>query len=115
MRNYVQPGGAIDVTAPAALTSGQGLLIGNLFGVVKGDAANGAAAVLQTEGVFTLKKATGTINAGVRVFWDDTAKRVTTTATSNMCIGWHVGVAANSGADNTDILVKLGGPNAVAA
>ena len=115
MKNYVQPGGAIDITAPAALTSGQGLLLGNLFGVVEGDAASGTAAVLQTEGVVILKKATGTINAGVRVFWDDTAKRVTTTAASNTCIGWHVGLAANTGADNTDILVKLGQPNALAA
>lgn len=115
MKNYVQAGDAIDIIAPANITAGQGLLIGDLFGVVLADAASGAPAVIQTEGVFTLRKATGTINAGVRVFWDDTAKRVTTTAASNRCIGWHVGTAANTGADNTEILVKLGGPNAVAA
>lgn len=115
MKNYVQAGDAIDIIAPANITAGQGLLIGDLFGVVLADAASGAPAVIQTEGVFTLRKATGTINAGVRVFWDDAAKRVTTTAASNRCIGWHVGTAANTGADNTEILVKLGGPNAVAA
>lgn len=115
MKNYVQAGDAIDIIAPANITAGQGLLIGDLFGVVLADAASGAPAVIQTEGVFTLRKATGTINAGVRVFWDDTARRVTTTAASNRCIGWHVGLTANAGADNTEILVKLGGPNAVAA
>jgi predicted RecA/RadA family phage recombinase len=115
MKNFVQAGDAIDITAPAALTAGQGLLLGDIFGVVAADAASGAPAVLNTEGVFTLRKATGTINAGVRVYWDDTAKRVTTTATSNRCIGWHVGLAANAGADNTDILVKFGQPNALAA
>jgi len=115
MKNYSQAGDAIDIIAPAALTAGQGLLLGDIFGVVASDAASSAAAVLHTEGVFTLRKATGTINAGVRVFWDDTAKRVTTTTTSNRCIGWHVGTAANAGADNTEILVKLGQPNALAA
>ena len=115
MKTYVQDGNAIDILALAALTAGQSLLVGDLFGVVLADAANGAAAVIQTSGVFTLKKATGSIGVGARVFWDDTAKRVTTTTTSNRCIGWHVGTAANAGADNTDILVKLGGPNAAAA
>lgn len=115
MKTYVQAGDAIDITAPAALTAGQGLLIGSLFGVVAADAANGAAAVLYTEGVFSLRKAVGSIGAGVRVFWDDTAKRVTATSTSNTCIGWHVGTAANAGADNTEILVKLGAPNASGA
>ena len=115
MKIYVQDGYAIDILAPANITAGQSLLVGDLFGVVLADAASGAAAVIQTSGVFTLRKATGSIAVGARVFWDDTAKRVTTTATSNRCIGWHVGLAANAGADNTDILVKLGGPNAVAA
>jgi predicted RecA/RadA family phage recombinase len=115
MKNYVQDGDAIDILAPAALTAGQSLLVGDLFGVVLADAASGAPAVIQTSGVFTLPKATGSIAVGVRVFWDNTAKRVTTTATSNRCIGWHVGTAANAGAADTDILVKLGRPNAVAA
>lgn len=115
MKNFVQPGDAIDITAPANLTSGQGLLVGNLFGVVAADAASGASAVLYTEGVFTLRKAAGSIGPGIRVFWDNAASRVTATATGNTCIGWHVGTAANAGADNTEILVKLGSPNAAGA
>lgn len=115
MKTYVQDGNAIDILAPAALTAGQSLLVGDLFGVVLADAASGAPAVIQTSGVFTLRKATGSIGVGARVFWDDSAKRVTTTAASNRCIGLHVGLASNTGGDNTEILVKLGAPNAVAA
>lgn len=115
MKTYVQDGYAIDIVAPANITAGQSLLVGDLFGVVLADAASGAPAVIQCSGVFTLRKATGTITVGARVFWDDSAKRVTTTAASNRCIGWHVGLVSNTGGDNTDILVRLGGPNAVAA
>lgn len=116
MKNHVQRGSAITVIAPSGgVVSGQALLVGDLFGVCLHDAAQTLPVVMETEGVFTLKKATGTINPGVRVFWDDTAKRITTTTTSNRCVGWHVGTVANTGGDNADILVKLGRPNAVAA
>jgi len=115
MKTYVQDGNAIDILAPAAVTAGQSLLVGDLFGVVLADAASGAPAVIQTSGVFTLRKATGSIAVGARVFWDDTAKRVTGTLASNRCIGYHVGLTANAGGDNTEILVLLGRPNAVAA
>jgi predicted RecA/RadA family phage recombinase len=62
-----------------------------------------------------LAKATGVaISEGVRVFWDDTNKNVTTTAASNNCIGWAVG-PGNYAAGATEILVRLGRPNATAA
>lgn len=114
MKNFVQRGDAVTVVAPSNVTSGQMILIGDLVGVCLSDAASGALVNIQTEGVVIARKATGTINPGVRVFWDNTAGRVTTTTTSNRCIGWHVGTVANTGADNTEILVKFGGPNAVA-
>jgi len=39
MKNFVQPGKTITLTAPYAVTSGDGLLVGSVFGVAAGTAA----------------------------------------------------------------------------
>lgn len=39
MRNYIQPGDNLTLNAPAAVISGQGVQIGDLFGVANGDAS----------------------------------------------------------------------------
>ena len=41
MKNYVQPGNTITLTAPYAVTSGDGLLVGAIFGVAAGTAILG--------------------------------------------------------------------------
>lgn len=115
MKNFVQAADTITVTAPADVLSGAGMIVGLMFGVASSDALSGASVEMATEGVFTLPKATGvSIGEGVRVFWDNTAKNVTTTATSNNCIGWAVGVGGYASGDTT-LKVRLGGPNALAA
>jgi len=107
MQNFVQSGDAITMLAPATVVAGAGVLVGALFGVAMSDAASGAPVVLQTTGVVTLAKAAGTINPGVRLFWDDSAKRVTTTVTSAFPVGYHVGTVANSAAAGEPITVLL--------
>lgn len=115
MKTFEQRGETVTVTAPATVVSGQGVLVGDLFGAALSGAASGALVEIQTEGVVTLPKVSGTgINEGVRVFWDNTAGNVTTTTSSNRCIGWAVG-PGNYAAGATSIKVKLGRPNAVAA
>lgn len=39
MKNYVQPGESITLTAAAAASSGEGVLVNSLFGIASGDAA----------------------------------------------------------------------------
>jgi predicted RecA/RadA family phage recombinase len=113
--NKVGETDVITVAAPASVVSGQGVLVGLLFGVAIHAAASGANLAMMTEGVFRLPKATGVaINEGVRVFWDNAAGNVTTTATSNNCIGWAIG-PGNYASGATEILVRLGRPNATAA
>lgn len=98
MKNFVQDGDTLTLAAPYALTSGQGFLVGSLFAVANADAANGATVEGSTEGVFDLAKATGQAwTQGVKVYWDNTAKNVTTTLTSNTLIGVAT-AAAVSGA-----------------
>lgn len=115
MRNFVKEGDTLAVTAPAAIASGQGVLVGQLFGVATGAAASGAVVEVVVEGIVTLPKATGAaINEGVRVFWDNAAGNVTATATGNMCIGLAVG-PGNYASGATTINVKLAQPNAAGA
>lgn len=107
MKNYIQPGDTISLPAPANVVSGAGVLVGALFGVATHGALSGALVELQTTGVVTLNKAAGSIAVGARLFWDDTAKRVTTTVTSAFPVGYHVGVAANAAAAGEPITVLI--------
>ncbi|WP_353641371.1 DUF2190 family protein [Mesorhizobium sp. WSM2239] len=96
MKNFVQKGENLTVTAPYAVSSGDGVLKGSIFGVAAGDAESGAEVDLVTVGVFKLPKvSTDVMAVGDVVYWDDTAKLVTTTATDNTMIGVSVATAGN--------------------
>ena len=107
MKTYVAPGHSITVTAPSGgVTSGQGLLIGTLFGIVQADALEGADAELLTEGVVEVAKTSALqIDVGDRLFWDATNKVVNKTATAQVCVGIAVSAAANPSAT---VKMKLG-------
>lgn len=106
MKNYVQPGDNIPVAAPSGGTvSGNGYLIGSMFGVAAATADAGAEVNLATRGVYTLTKVSAQAwTVGAKVYWDDTNKNVTTTASGNTLIGVAVAVAANPSATG---LVRL--------
>lgn len=92
MKNFVQPGDSLAMAVPYAggVIAGQGMLVGALFGVAAVDGAQNAVIEGATDGVFDLTKEPAlAITAGARVFWDNTNRRITTTATSN----YHVGLA----------------------
>lgn len=99
MKNYIQPGNQITVAAPELIASGDGVLIGALFGVANGDAPSGQPLVLSTVGVFTLpKKTTDAIAVGAALYWDADESEVTVTATDNTRIGHAVTAAGNPSA-----------------
>lgn len=96
MKNYVSPGENVTITAGAALTAGNGLKTGQLFGVVQETVASGADVVVVTRGVFDLAKVSAQAwTVGALIYWDDTAKNCTTTATGNLLIGCAIAAAAN--------------------
>ena len=100
MKNYVQPGNTITLTAPYAVTSGDGLLVGSIFGVAAGTAAVGEAVEAALTGVYDLKKvASQAWAAGDKVYWDNTAKEATKTTTSNTLIGVAVVAVAGGASD----------------
>lgn len=101
MRNYVQDGDILTLTAPYAVSSGGGVLVGtNLFGIAANDIANGENGEVKTRGVFDITAlSTDTGSPGAIWYWDNTNKRVTTTSSGNTKIG--VGVATKSSGATT--------------
>lgn len=87
MQNFLQKGETLNVTAPYAVASGAAALVGLIFGVAVSTAASGANVDLWMKGVFALAKDTSTFSVGDVVYWDNTAKAVTSTATSNKKVG----------------------------
>lgn len=99
MRNYVQPGNSLDLVAPAGgVTSGVGVKIGAIIAIAAVTAAAAATFAGYVDGVFDAAADTGTAwAAGDVVYWDDTNKRFTKTATANTKAGYAV-AAKTSGA-----------------
>lgn len=108
MKNYVDSGDTVTVTAPAAVASGGGVLLGSLFGVAQNAAENGASLVIVTKGVFDLTKVGSQAwTVGAKVYWDNANKRCTTVATDNTLIGVAT-EAVGSTAGATTGRVRLG-------
>ena len=106
-KNYIQPGHTITVAAPTGgVLSGNGVLIGTLFGIAQYDAVEGAEVEILTEGVVEIGKTSALqIDAGDRLFWEGTNKVVNKTATAQVCVGVAVAAAANP---SGTVRMKLG-------
>ncbi len=78
----------LDFTAGAALTGGDGLLLGDLFGVVKATVGSGLPAVLILTGIHNLPKtAADDISVGELLYWNNGAGEVTVSSSGNHLIG----------------------------
>lgn len=99
MKNYVQQGDVLDLAAPYDVASGAGFLIGQIFAVATAAALSTKPVEGKTTGVFDLKyTVAATAAVGDLIYWDDTAKNVTKTASSNKKIGYCVKAAASADA-----------------
>jgi predicted RecA/RadA family phage recombinase len=105
MKNYVQPGDVVPMVAPYAVTAGQGMQVGQNFGVALSDAAISTTVEAAQNGVMDLTKEPSlAIAAGARVYWDNVNRRVTTAAANNLPIG-AASEAALSAAATVRVLV----------
>lgn len=106
--NITQTGSVITVAMPYDRTSGQGVLVGALFGVCLNTALSGAQNAVETHCVATLPKLAGTAwTVGARIFWDDTLRQCDTTNTLDFCVG--VAAAAAASGDTTGSVFVTGG------
>lgn len=107
MTNFIKRGDVITLTAPYAVSSGGGALVGSIFGVATTDVASGAAGEFMTQGVFTLPKTSAlAISVGDQVYWDDTNKVVNKTSSAQKLVGVAVSAAANP---SSTVNVRLNG------
>lgn len=115
MKNYVSDGNTITITAPEALTSGDGVKIGLLFGVATADALSGAEAVIQRKGVVNIAKVSAQAWAvGDLIYWDEGNDLATTaSATGLINIGIATAVAANPSSTG-EMVISEGIPTEVA-
>lgn len=106
MKNFVQPGDTLTLTAPYDVASGGGALVGSIFGVATGTVASGDEGEFKTSGVFEMAKTSAlAISVGDLIYWDNSAKVVNKTNTNKL-----VGVAVSAAANPSDtVLVRLNG------
>ena len=102
MKSFVQHGDVLSFAAPYAVASGAPFQVGSLVAVAVAAAAIGAAVEGMTEGVYSLPKVTAQAWAvGDKIYWDDTAKLMTTTALNNALVGAATAVAVNPSTTGT--------------
>lgn len=107
MKNKIQEGNILSLAAPYDRTSGQGALIGSIFGVAVADVLSGATGQFAVAGVFEINKlSTDVVTAGAKIYWDNTNYRCTVTASDNTLIGAAIEAAGNGVAT---VKVRLNG------
>jgi predicted RecA/RadA family phage recombinase len=115
MKNFVQPGNVLTITASADLTSGQLVKFGDLVGVAVGDIANGTKGAVSVTGVYEVpKKQADTVGAGQALYFETGQGRLTTSADDGVgetpaaftLAGWAAEPAGNTA---TVVRVKLKG------
>jgi predicted RecA/RadA family phage recombinase len=106
MQNYIQNGHVITVSTPAGgVVSGEGLIVGNIFGIAAYSATEGDPLELATTGIYKLPKATtAVLTVGARVAWDNTAKNINVPGAGRFPVGIVTEAAGNG---ITSVAVRL--------
>src|SRR5690625_1190963 len=115
MKNFISPGDTLTFTAGTDIASGDGVLVGSLFGIATGDVKVTKTGTLKLTGVFDLPKtASQTWAVGDPVYWDAGDSVCTKTASTHKLIGTAV-LAVGGTAGETTGRVRLIGVTALAS
>jgi Uncharacterized conserved protein len=99
MKNFIQSGEILEVTAPYDVSSGDGVLVGSIFGFAVTSAVSGQPVNVKRKGVFEHAKTSAQAwTQGAAIYWDNTNKVLTTTASGNTLVGAAALPAANPSA-----------------
>ncbi len=108
MKNFVQEGDRLQYAnaSGATITSGTPVLVGVRIGIASEDIPNNTTGILAMEGVFTVSKlSTDVVAQGALLYWDNTNKRLTVTATGNTVAGYAQSASA-AGVATADIMLN---------
>lgn len=107
MKNQVQSGDALTLTAPYTVVAGSMANVGNIIGVVLADAASAAPMVVETRGVFNLTHAVTNTAASVGdIAYYDTTNRAISATTTFPRAGVYVAAKVTT---STAVTVRLNG------
>lgn len=105
MKNAIQEGNVLTLVAPYDVLSGAGVQVGSIFGVAAYDALQTEEIEVSVVEVFEInKKTTDVVTQGLDLYWDDTNKEVTVTASTNLKIGQAILPATST---DTTVQVRL--------
>jgi predicted RecA/RadA family phage recombinase len=113
MKNAISDGKVLEYTAPSGgVVSGGAYLIGSLLVVATASIAQALKFEGKPAGVFDLPKATDdAFSEGLKLYWDDSAKKITTTSGGNTLVGVAMKpivpavVELETDADPSDLLI----------
>lgn len=108
-KNFVQDGDVVTMIAPSGgVKSGDLLIVGALAGICNTDALEDEEVEVSLEGVWELPKASGQINAGALVWWDNvTGHNVVNASSAGL---FPIGVAVvEAGTGEATVRVRLSG------
>ncbi len=109
MNNYIQPGNKIQYTAGGTLASGAIVVIGKRIAILDVALTNGQVGTATLQGVFKLKKATGTAWVqGDKLFYDAGTGELTKTGAGNTPAGSAFSAAASGDAEGEVLLGEVG-------
>lgn len=103
MKNFIQPGNVLTLTAPADVSSGDVVVVGDIIGVAAYDAASGSEVEVSVVGVYELPKAAEALTQGAGLFWNGTGVTAAeddggTPATAYSFVGHAIEAAAEAAA-----------------
>ncbi|MEB3277211.1 MAG: capsid cement protein [Cyanobacteriota bacterium] len=100
MKNYVQSGEYLEITASADIDSGELVQYGSLHGVAVADIANGAKGNIHLEGVYTLPKlvaaSADACTAGGPVYFSSGSVSGSDSSGTRKLVGYAVAAAAQA-------------------
>lgn len=114
MKGFFKSGDTVELTAPYAVASGAGALVGTIFGIAVAAVASGAIGSFMLVGIHKgAKVGSQAWTEGAAIYWDNTNKYWTTTSAGNTKVGIAVkgpdGTLPGAGAGETTGYVRLNG------
>lgn len=115
MKNYLQHGDTLPMTAPSGgVVGGTPYMIGSLFGVAMHDADEAASFEMRLQGVFNLPKTTGQVWAeGDVLYWDAATSKLTKTAGANRRVAVAAAAALTAATVGSALLLAAPGQKIV--
>lgn len=105
---FLQDGKSIDITLESDVDVGDVVPLGTLMvGVANTSGLIGEVISVTTEGVYTLTAATAdAVTIGAQLYFDESSRAVTTTATDNVKAGIAMSAKAGSSAGVVDVKIN---------